>query len=225
MTQALELAKQGDPKAVAALMSKHLTPQGIAVKVATHKQTLQVLLDGIDVPNQAQMSGFVSKGIGNLAIPEIAVLEIFGKRTGQDEIDWVSAFSNATGSWETTDPDPATIFGEGNITLLCQQGDIDAIGRFTSAAVEDLISQIDRADIDEEKPTGVAAFVDLDEAGLLTVTIETQQFLDGPSFAADLGSRLNTIASPRIVEVALYKRKTPTAQPFLIKQMTLVPQR
>jgi hypothetical protein len=86
-----------------------------------------------------------------------------------------------------------------------------------------LMSQMEREDSD--KPVGVASFVELDESGLLTVTIETQQFLDGPAFAADLGGELNAISSPRVKEVALYKRKTATAQPFLIKQMTLATSR
>jgi hypothetical protein len=89
--------------------------------------------------------------------------------------------------------------------------------------VEALFNQLDR-EITDEAPT-IASFVALDEAGLLTVTIETKQFLDGPAFAADLGQRLNMIASLRVKEVALYKRKTATAQPFLIKQMKLQPQR
>lgn len=220
MTQALELAKQGDLQAIAGLMGKHLTPQGVTVKVASHGPTLQVLLDGIDVPHQTQMSGFVSKGISNLEIPEISTLEIFGKRSGQDEIAWVSAYSNATGTWEATEANQAATFGAGNLTLLCQQGDVGAIGQFTSNAVTTLMSQMEREDTD--KPVGVESFVELDETGLLTVTIETQQFLDGPAFAADLGAELNTISSQRVKEVALYKRKTATAQPFLIKQMTLV---
>jgi hypothetical protein len=223
MTQAIELAKQGDLQAIAGLMGKHLTPQGVTVKVASHEQTLQVLLDGIDVPNQAQMSGFVSKGIGNLDIPDISTLEIFGKRSGQDEIAWVSSYGNASGTWEATEANPAATFGAGNLTLRCQQGDVDAIGQFTSTAVTTLMSQMAREDSD--KPVGVASFVELDESGLLTVTIETQQFLDGPAFAADLGGELNAISSPRVKEVALYKRKTATAQPFLIKQMTLATSR
>jgi hypothetical protein len=220
MTQAIELAKQGDLQAIAGLMGKHLKPQGVTVKVASHEQTLQVLLDGIDVPNQAQMSGFVSKGIGNLEIPNISTLEIFGKRSGQDTIAWVSAYGNATGTWEATEANAAATFGAGNLTLLCQQGDVGAIGQFTSQAVTELMGKLEREDADQ--PVAVASFVELDEAGLLTVTIETAQFLDGPAFAADLGSELNAISSQRVKEVALYKRKTATAQPFLIKQMTLV---
>jgi hypothetical protein len=220
MTQALELANQGDLQAIAGLMSRHLTPQGVSVKVASHEQTLQVLLDGIDVPNQTQMSGFVSKGIGNLELPEISTLEIFGKRSGQDDIAWVSAYSKATGTWESREADANTTFGQGNLTVLCQQGDVTAIGQFTSHAVTELIGKLEREDADQ--PTTVESFVELDESGLLTVTIETAQFLDGPAFAADLGYELNAICSPRVKEVALYKRKTATAQPFLIKQMTLV---
>ncbi|MFM2428874.1 MAG: hypothetical protein RLZZ511_87 [Cyanobacteriota bacterium] len=223
MTQALDLAKQGDPQAIAALMSRHLTPQGVAVKVAVQEHTLQVLLDGIDVPNQAAMSSFVGKGISNLDIPQIVSLEIFGKRSGTDNIAWVSAYANTTGNWEAIDPSPTATFGAGNLILLCQQGDVSAIGQFTQAAVETLVSQLEREASDQ--PISVISFVELDESGLLTVTIETQQFLDGPAFAADLGRELNNIQSPRVREVALYKRKTPTAQPFLIKQMTLVTQR
>lgn len=223
MTQALELAKQGDPKAIAALMSRHLTPQGISVKVANCEARLQVLLDGIDTPDQTQMSGFISNGIRNLGLPDVALLEIFAKRTGEDQLAWVSAYSHIDGDWQATEPEADAVFGEGNLVVRCQEGDVDALQQFTSSAVEMLLSQLDREDTDHD--ISIKTAVNLDEAGLLTVTIETQQFLDGPAFAADLGKCLNEVASLRIKELALYKRKTATAQPFLIKQMTLVPQR
>jgi hypothetical protein len=222
MSQAIELAKQGDTKAIAALMSKHLTPQGISVKVASQEGTLQVMLDGIDSPNQAQMSNFVCNGIKNLAIAEVTQLQVFGRRAGHDSPDWVSAFAADT-DWAPIELAESPSFGEGNLKLLAQQGNVDAINQFVDHAVQELISQMDR-EVDPEAG-GVESFVELDEAGLLTATIQTRQFLDGPAFAADFGKRLNEIASPRVKEVALYKRKTAAAQPFLIKQMTLVQSR
>lgn len=220
MTQTLELAQHGDPKAIAALMSRHLTPQGITVKVAVNAQTLQILLDGIDLPNQVHMSQFISQGIGTLAIPEISTLEIFGKRAGEDAITWISAFSKTAGNWEATET-PQTTFGADNLILRCQQGDLAAIQQFASDAVAMLVSQLDPAA--DNAPSTIATFVELDESGLLTVTLETKQFLNGPAFAADLGQQLNAIASLSVKEVALYKRKTSMAQPFLIKRMTLQP--
>jgi hypothetical protein len=223
MSQAIELAKQGDTKAIAALMGKHLMPQGIAVQVASQAETLQVLLDGIDVPNQAQMTNFVSNGIQKLEIEQINQLQIFGRQSGQNQSAWTSAFARGESGWDAIELSEPVEFGEGNLKLLAQQGDVKAIEQFVNSAVQDLASQMTReADME---PAAIAAFVELDAAGLLTTTVETTQFLDGPAFAADLGYRLNEIASKQVKEVALYKRKNATAQPFLIKQMTLAQSR
>jgi hypothetical protein len=222
MSQALEQAQKGDPKAIAALMNRHLTPQGVAVQVAMFGDTIQVLLDGIDVPNQPQMTTFVTTGLQKLGTPEMANLQIFGKRTGETEATWVAAFAKQEDVWTPIEAVDGAAFGAGDRKLLARQGNTEAIAQFVDAAIQELMADTgDRVTEEATDATPIESFVHLDENGLLNVTIQTTQFLDGPAFAAQFGTKMNAIASNAVREVALYKRKTAEASPFLIKQMTL----
>jgi hypothetical protein len=222
MSQAIEQAQKGDPKAIAALMNRHLTPQGVAVQVAMFGETIQVLLDGIDVPNQAQMTTFVTTGLQKLGTPDMVHLHVFGKRTGEGQATWVAAFAKNEDIWVAIAPPEALSFGAGDIPLLARQGNTDALAQFVDTAIQDLMANTgDRVTEAADEAATIESFVHLDESGLLNVTIQTTQFLDGPAFAAQFGLKMNAIASNAVREVALYKRKTAEASPFLIKQMTL----
>lgn len=50
-TNILELAKQGDPKAIAALINRQLQPKGITAKVALKDNCLQTMLESAQVPD------------------------------------------------------------------------------------------------------------------------------------------------------------------------------
>lgn len=62
MTQAniLELAKQGDVKAIAALMNRQLQPKGITAKVAMNDSCLQIMLESDQLPDQQTLVAWVS---------------------------------------------------------------------------------------------------------------------------------------------------------------------
>ncbi|QFS43588.1 hypothetical protein [Nostoc sphaeroides] len=62
----LQLAKQGDPKAIAALMNRSLQPKGVTAKVAFKDGCLQIMLESAQVTDQQALVAFVRKGIINL---------------------------------------------------------------------------------------------------------------------------------------------------------------
>lgn len=222
MSQALEQAQNLDPKSIAALMNRHLTPQGIAAQVAVIGQTIQVLLDGIDAPNQQQMSRFVTAGLQKMGTPGMENLQIFGRRVGDTAPTWVSAYNHDGSAWAIAEAPENVTFGAGDIQLLARQGQTDAIAQFVDAVIQDLMTNTgDRVTDDTTEGSTIESFVHLDENGLLSVTIQTSQFLDGPAFAAQFGKQMNQIASKVVRDVALYKRKSAESSPFLIKQMTL----
>jgi hypothetical protein len=55
----LELAKQGDAKAIASLMNQKLQPDGISAKASQKNDCLKVVLEAAKVPNQQALVAFV----------------------------------------------------------------------------------------------------------------------------------------------------------------------
>ncbi|MFQ4137618.1 hypothetical protein PGN35_014975 [Nodosilinea sp. PGN35] len=84
----LQLARQGDPEAIAALMNRHLESQGITAHVVQHDSTLQVNLEAAQIPNQADLVAYVKKGITGLELAAIQQLTVSGKQQGADASAW-----------------------------------------------------------------------------------------------------------------------------------------
>jgi len=88
MTNLMEQAKQGDPKAIAALMNKSTEPKGITVKATREGNCLQVLFEGQTVPGRDATVDFVQKGMANLQINSIAIVRLYGRQVGQEKPVW-----------------------------------------------------------------------------------------------------------------------------------------
>ncbi|MBW4460963.1 MAG: hypothetical protein KME47_12115 [Nodosilinea sp. WJT8-NPBG4] len=84
----LQLARQGDPEAIAALMNRHLEVQGITAHVVQHDSTLQVNLEAAQIPNQADLVAYVKKGVTGLELAAIQQLTVSGKQLGADTSAW-----------------------------------------------------------------------------------------------------------------------------------------
>ncbi|PSN14399.1 hypothetical protein C7293_11890 [filamentous cyanobacterium CCT1] len=84
----LQLARQGDPDAIAALMNRHLETQGITAHVVQQESTLQVDLEGAQIPSQVDLVAFVKKGITGLELAAIQRLTIRGKQAGATASAW-----------------------------------------------------------------------------------------------------------------------------------------
>lgn len=88
MTNLMEQARQGDPKAIAALMNRSTEPKGISVKASRDGTCLQVLLEGKSVPARDATLSFVRQGMANLGITSITTVKVFGRQVGQDTPVW-----------------------------------------------------------------------------------------------------------------------------------------
>jgi hypothetical protein len=84
----LQLAKQGNPNAIAALINRSLNSQGITAKVIRKDDCLRVLLESNEVPKQNNLSAFIHNGVLKLEIPEINTLQVFGRQTGEQVPAW-----------------------------------------------------------------------------------------------------------------------------------------
>jgi|GEM_PF-1633402 len=83
----LELAKQGDVRAIAALMNRQLQPKGITAKVVLKDACLQVMLEAPQAPDQQAMVAFIQQGMVSLEVKSIKNVKVFGRQTGTP-ISW-----------------------------------------------------------------------------------------------------------------------------------------
>jgi len=84
----LDLAKQGDPNALAALMNRSLKPKGVTAKVSRKDDCLRVMLESNEVPNQDSLTDFIRAGVLKLDVPGINTLQVFGKQIGDEIPTW-----------------------------------------------------------------------------------------------------------------------------------------
>ncbi|NJL39060.1 MAG: hypothetical protein HC899_21650 [Leptolyngbyaceae cyanobacterium SM1_4_3] len=84
----LELAKQGDPQAIATLMNRSLQPKGMTASVDVRGDRLQVLLESAQIPNRQGMVAFVRNGITTLGLKSIQSIEIISRQVGNSSPAW-----------------------------------------------------------------------------------------------------------------------------------------
>ncbi len=84
----LELAKQGNPHAIAALMNRQLQPKGITVKANLKDGCLQIMLESTQVPDQQALVSFICKGIKSLGAESIKTVKVYGRQTGEEFPAW-----------------------------------------------------------------------------------------------------------------------------------------
>lgn len=89
----ISAAKQGDTRAIAALINQSLRSQGIVAKVTVQENILKVLLESDPVPDKKAMVPFLRKGIDQMAILSISGLVIYGRKTGDRSPSWSESFS------------------------------------------------------------------------------------------------------------------------------------
>lgn len=86
------LAKQGNPKAIAALMNQSLQTKGITAKVALKDGCLQIMLESTEVPNQNSLVTFIKKGVTSLGILSVERVKVYGKQSGEEFPAWNQEF-------------------------------------------------------------------------------------------------------------------------------------
>lgn len=92
----LDLAKQGNAQAIAALINRQLQPKGITVKAALKDDCLQVTAESAQVPNQQAFVEFIRKGLTNISPKSIKRVEIHGKQINTSSPLWSIEFEIGT---------------------------------------------------------------------------------------------------------------------------------
>ncbi|MEZ2235957.1 hypothetical protein [Microcoleus sp.] len=91
----LELAKQGDAKAIALLLNRQLQPKGITAAASLKDGCLQVMLEATEAPSQQVLAGWVSKSIAGLGAASIEKVKVYGRQTGSKVPAWSQEFEVA----------------------------------------------------------------------------------------------------------------------------------
>jgi tetratricopeptide (TPR) repeat protein len=95
------LAKQGNPKALAVLMNRSLHPTGITAKVALKNGCLQVMLESAQVP-ATNLVRIIRKGLISLGVKSIERVKVYGKQVGKERPAWCQEFQLANPIDSTT---------------------------------------------------------------------------------------------------------------------------
>lgn len=89
----LELAKQGEPNAIAALMNAVLSPKGITARAGMEDDCLCIFLESQKPLNQETLVAFIQKGLLELGNDSIRSVRAQGKRSGEERFAWTREFS------------------------------------------------------------------------------------------------------------------------------------
>lgn len=101
----VELAKQGDVKAITFLINRSLQPKGITAKVILKDACLQVMLEAVQIPDQQTLAPFIHKGVTGLKSVLIKKLNVFGRQIGEK----IPAWSQELEILDQSTPSPSSV--------------------------------------------------------------------------------------------------------------------
>jgi len=136
----LELAKQGNPKAIEALINRQLQSKGIAAKTVLKNDSLQIVLESTQVPDQQALVAFLRKSMTSLGAKSIKRVKVYGKKTSEQISVWHQEFElgekplvnkPVTFNSSTASNDQQT-----NIKELAKNGNIEAITTLLNRATQ-----------------------------------------------------------------------------------------
>lgn len=196
----LELAKQGDARAIAALINRSVQPKGITVVKAAFKDScLQIMLESATVPNQQALVAFVRKEITGLAAASIQRVRVYGRRTGEEVPAWSQEFelarqplplSNLRAAQSMTPREPQK--QQPSLKELAMLGNVQAITTLLNRAIQ------------HKSMTATARLKD----GCLQVMLESNQVPDEEFSITTIRKELTSLKVESIKTVKVYGRQT-----------------
>ncbi|MDH6059132.1 GUN4 domain-containing protein [Chrysosporum bergii ANA360D] len=91
-TTLVQLAKQGNPKAIETLLNRQLESKGITAKVDLKGNCLQILLESVKLPAKDNIVEFFRNSFTKLGSRVIKTVKIYGKQPGELFFDWHDSF-------------------------------------------------------------------------------------------------------------------------------------
>lgn len=87
-TKLLELAKQGNPKAIAAFLAPPLQAKGIKLTVFVKEDCLHIIVESATIPDSKLLLPFVQKKIASLNSPNLPLIKLHGRQSGKKSVAW-----------------------------------------------------------------------------------------------------------------------------------------
>ncbi|MBE9177750.1 PrsW family intramembrane metalloprotease [Oculatella sp. LEGE 06141] len=87
-----ELARQGDPGAIATLLNRSLQPRGVEAKLLLRENCLKILLVSARPLEQQAFIQFLHQQISRLQPQTIQRVKVYAQRTGEDTATWYQEF-------------------------------------------------------------------------------------------------------------------------------------
>lgn len=88
----LELAKQGNPQAIASLMNLVLQPKGVTVKASLQDRCLHILFSSEELLSQPVLLNFAQTGLANLRPAPVEQVKLYAQKAGQKTPIWTDEF-------------------------------------------------------------------------------------------------------------------------------------
>ena len=92
--QLVEMAKQGNPKAIAILIDRLLQPKGITATAGFKDGWLHVILESTPAPNQQDTAIYIHKKLCTLKSQFLERVKIHGRQSGNKTVAWTQEFVN-----------------------------------------------------------------------------------------------------------------------------------
>jgi hypothetical protein len=88
----VELAKQGDVRAIAFLINRSLQSKGVVAKPVLRDGCLQIMLEATQLPDEQTLVPFIYKGVKGLEIASVKMLKVYGRQAGSNSPCWSQEF-------------------------------------------------------------------------------------------------------------------------------------
>ncbi|OCQ98488.1 hypothetical protein BCD67_07970 [Oscillatoriales cyanobacterium USR001] len=90
----MELAKQGNPKAIAVFLNQFLQPKGITAMTLLREGCFHIVLDSSEVPEQEKIATFVQNKLATLKSKSITYVKVHGRLAGNKSVAWTQEIVN-----------------------------------------------------------------------------------------------------------------------------------
>lgn len=174
-----QLAKQGNPKAIAAMLNRSLQAKGITAKASVKNGCLQIMLEAAEVPPKQPYVDSLRKGLTNLMPAAIQKVKVYGKQVDGDFPEWLEEFNLSVQPIQ-------------DLSELARQGDVKAINTLINQWV---------------KPHGVTAKVRL-RSDCLQVMLESAEIPNQQSMVELLNSQVSTLGIKSVKTMKLFGKQT-----------------
>jgi tetratricopeptide (TPR) repeat protein len=187
-----QLAKQGNPKAIAALLNRSLQPKGITAKAAVKNGCLQLMLEATKVPPKQPYVDSLRKGLTNLMPTAIQKVRVYGKQVGEDVPEWLEEFD-------------LSIQPIQDVSELARQGDVKSINTLLNQWLQ---------------PHGVTAKVRL-KSNCLQVMLESGEIPNQQSMVGLLNTEVSKLGISSVKTMKLFGKQMDEDFPDWHQQISL----